>query len=101
MTMEAIFLATAVALGLMLAGPLWRIVRGPTVYDRLIGASMMGTMTSVLLLVMGYVADRADMYVDMSLGYGLALLIGSLVTTKYLETQAERVRGQGGKEVRE
>ena len=98
MTMETVLLATAIGLGLMLVGPLWRIVRGPTVYDRLIGASMMGTMTSVLLLVMGYVEGRADMYVDMSLGYGLALLIGSLVTTKYLETQAERARRRAGEE---
>ncbi|RMG18192.1 MAG: pH regulation protein F [Deltaproteobacteria bacterium] len=91
--MHLVLLAASIALGVMLLGPLWRIVRGPTVYDRLIGASMMGTMTSVLLLLMGYVVERGDMYVDMSLGYGLALLIGSLVTTKYLEAQAARRRG--------
>jgi len=92
--MSAVFQGVAVAMALLLLPPLYRIVKGPTVYDRLIGGAMMGTLTSVLLLVMGYAADRADMYVDLSLGYGLALLIGSLATTKYLETRAAPEAGE-------
>jgi multicomponent Na+:H+ antiporter subunit F len=87
---STVFLATGIALGLMLAFPLYRIVRGPTIYDRLLGAGMMGTKTMVLLLVMGYVIDRESMFVDISLGYGLALLVGTLVTAKYLESDAAR-----------
>jgi multicomponent Na+:H+ antiporter subunit F len=80
------FLGGAVALGLLLFLPLFRIVRGPTLYDRLVGASVMATKTTVLLVLMGHAVGRADMYVDVSLGYGLALLVGTLVATKYLES---------------
>ena len=88
--MSTVFLATGIALGLMLGLPLFRIVRGPTIFDRLLGAGMMGTKTMVLLLVMGFIVDRETMFVDISLGYGLALLVGTLVTAKYLEADAER-----------
>lgn len=82
------FTGAAVALGLLLFLPLYRIVRGPTLFDRLLGAAMMGTKTTVLLVLMGFAVGRADMFVDISLGYGLALLVGTLVTTKYLEAVA-------------
>lgn len=83
--MTEIFLWSAVALSLMLLFPLYRMVVGPSIYDRLVGAAMLGTKTMVLLLLMGFAVGRADMYVDISIGYGLALLIGHLVTAKYLE----------------
>ena len=88
--MTQVFLWSAVALALMLVFPLYRMVRGPTIYDRLVGAAMMGTKTMVLLLLMGFAVGRADMYVDISIGYGLALLVGHLVTAKYLERSAAR-----------
>lgn len=76
----------ALVLGALLFLPLYRIMRGPTVFDRILGANMMGTKTMVLLLLMGAAIGRIDMFVDISLGYGLALVVGTLVTTKYLET---------------
>lgn len=84
--MTSFFMGGAVALGLLLFLPLFRIVRGPTLFDRLVGASVMATKTTVLLVLMGHAVGRADMYVDISLGYGLALLVGTLVATKYLES---------------
>ena len=94
--MNDLFLWAAVALALMLAFPLYRLVKGPTIYDRLVGAAMMGTKTMVLLLLMGFAVARADMYVDISIGYGLALLVGNLVTAKYLERSA--ARGETGED---
>ncbi len=87
--MNQVFLWSAVALAIMILFPLYRMVRGPTIFDRLVGAAMMGTKTTVLLLMMGFAVKRPDMYVDISIGYGLALLIGHLVTAKYLEKSAE------------
>lgn len=83
--MSTLYLSAAVAVALMLLFPLWRIARGPTIFDRLLGAGMMGTKTTVLLMLMGEAQGRLDMYVDISIGYGLALLAGALVAAKYLE----------------
>lgn len=96
--MSAFFLGASIALGLLLIPPLIRIVRGPTVFDRLIGVGMMGTKTIVLLLLMGYAVRRADMYVDLSIGYGLALLIGVLVAAKFLESVRARASGKSEEE---
>jgi multicomponent Na+:H+ antiporter subunit F len=82
------FVGATVALALLLLFPLYRIVRGPTLFDRLVGTAMMGTKTTVLLVLMGHAVGRAEMFVDISLGYGLALLVGTFVTTRYLEAVA-------------
>ena len=88
--MSQAFLACSVVLAAMLVLPLVRIVRGPTVFDRLLGAGAMGTKTMILLVLVGATLGRVDMYVDISLGYGLALVVGTIVSTKYLETYAAR-----------
>jgi multicomponent Na+:H+ antiporter subunit F len=92
--MSTLFLVAAVVLALLLLAPLWRIARGPTIFDRLLGASMMGTKTTVLLLLMGESMGRLDMFVDISLGYGLALLAGTLVASKFLELSEQQTRAQ-------
>ncbi len=76
----------ALVLAALLFLPLFRLVRGPTVFDRALGAGTLGTKTIVLLVLMGFLSDQADMYVDISLGYGLALIIGTLITAKYFES---------------
>ena len=83
--MTGFFLGVSIALGVMLVFPLFRMMRGPTIFDRLAGAGMMGTKTTVLLVLMGAAVGRTDMFVDISIGYGLALLVGTLVAAKYLE----------------
>ena len=93
--MQTLYLGAAVVLALLLAAPLWRIVRGPTLFDRLVGASMLGTKTIVLLMLMGQAGERLDMYLDISLGYGLALMGGTLVAAKYLEQAARKEREEG------
>lgn len=83
---DTIVHGVALVLALLLFLPLYRLVRGPTVFDRALGAGTLGTKTTVLLVLMGFLSGQPDMYIDISLGYGLALIIGTLVTAKYLET---------------
>ena len=64
---------------------LYRVVRGPTVYDRVLGLNGISTKAIVLLVVIGAVYERAEMFVDISTGYAMINLIGSLAIAKYLE----------------
>lgn len=66
---------------------LYRVFRGPTVFDRLTGLGLLGTKTIVLLLLMGFLVDRVDAFVDIALSYGLISFIGSLALAKYFETK--------------
>ncbi|MCY4594217.1 MAG: monovalent cation/H+ antiporter complex subunit F [Bryobacterales bacterium] len=64
---------------------LYRVIRGPTLYDRVLGLNGISTKAIILLIVIGTVYDRVDMFVDISTGYALLNLIGALAIAKYLE----------------
>lgn len=75
------------ALALATTLSLYRVLRGPTVFDRLTGLGLLGTKTIVLLLLMGFLTRRLDVFVDISLSYGLISFLGSLALAKYFETK--------------
>ena len=64
---------------------LYRVIRGPTLYDRVLGLNGISTKAIILLFVIGTVYDRVDMFVDISTGYALLNLISALAIAKYLE----------------
>lgn len=89
MTPEGLFLATALALLALVLGYLYRIARGPTTFDRLLGLSGFGLKTTLVLLLAGAVYGRLDMFVDISLAYALLSFVGSLAAARYFERLAE------------
>ena len=85
MRVGTLFLGAALALlGLVLVY-VYRLVAGPTVFDRLLGLSGFGTKTTLVLLLAGAVYGRLDMLVDIGLAYALLSFIGSLAAARYFE----------------
>jgi multicomponent Na+:H+ antiporter subunit F len=68
---------------------LYRAIYGPTVLNRAAGITAIGTKTLIILLLMGVIYDRIDMFVDISMVYALLNFIGTVVLAKYLETSGE------------
>ncbi len=64
---------------------LYRVLRGPDVFDRLIGLNGIATKSMIFLVLLGAYTGKLDMLVDISLGYGLLNLVGALAVGKYLE----------------
>ena len=62
-----------------------RVVRGPTVFDRLLAAGAIGTNTIAFLAITGFIFERPDMFVDLALSYALLNFIGTVAAAKYLE----------------
>jgi multicomponent Na+:H+ antiporter subunit F len=62
---------------------LYRAVFGPTVLDRLIGTNAIGSKTVVLLLIIGYLYGRVEMFVDIALAYALLNFIAVLAASRY------------------
>ncbi|NIQ96937.1 MAG: pH regulation protein F, partial [Desulfuromonadales bacterium] len=56
---------------------------GPTVLDRILGANVIGTQTTVLLLVIGFLFENVGMFVDIAIAYALLNFIATLGATKY------------------
>ena len=64
--------------------PLYRVVKGPTLFDRLLGAGAIGTKTMVLILAIGFVFKRFDMFVDITLAYAALNFIGIIAIAKFI-----------------
>lgn len=68
---------------------LYRATFGPTILNRAAGISAIGTKTLIILLLMGVIYDRIDMFIDISMVYALLNFIGTVVLAKYLERSGE------------
>jgi multicomponent Na+:H+ antiporter subunit F len=64
---------------------LYRVTFGPNVLNRTAAISAVGNKTLILLLFMGIIYDRVDMFVDISMVYGLLNFLGTLVLAKYIK----------------
>jgi multicomponent Na+:H+ antiporter subunit F len=79
------------ALVLAVAAALYRVLAGPTIFDRLTGLSVIATSSIILLLMLGMVTGRMDAFVDIALSYAIIGLVSALTLAKYFErTEAAR-----------
>ena len=83
--MNSFFLFVLLTIALLIAVYLYRVLRGPTLFDRVLGLNGISTKAIILLVVIGTVYGRVDMFVDISTGYALLNLVGSLAIARYLE----------------
>lgn len=81
------WLLTAFAGGIFVAigGSFVRVVRGPTLWDRLSGVALIGTKTLILLVVAGELSGQPEMFTDLALAYATIGFLGALVLAKYFE----------------
>ncbi|HHX96920.1 MAG TPA: pH regulation protein F [Clostridia bacterium] len=64
---------------------LYRVLKGPTVFDRLNGLAVLGTNTIVILLLYGFLEKRVNMFVDIAISYGILGFVTLVVLAKYFE----------------
>lgn len=81
--METFVLSLAGFLALVLAMPFYRVLRGPTVFDRLLGAAVAGSKTIVVACLFGTLYGRIDMFIDIALAYGILNFVGAVAIEKY------------------
>jgi multicomponent Na+:H+ antiporter subunit F len=83
--MESLFLYSAIFLcGVMLLS-LYRAVLGPTILDRLIGVNAIGSKTTALLILIGLIYHRVDMFVDIALAYACLNFIAVLAASRFFQ----------------
>jgi len=83
--MDLVFLYSGFYLSLLMMLSLYRAVFGPTVLDRLVGVNAIGSKTTVLLILVGMIYDRVDMFVDIALAYALLNFIAVLAASRYFQ----------------
>jgi multicomponent Na+:H+ antiporter subunit F len=62
---------------------LYRGIFGPTVLDRLVGANAIGSKTVVLLLLIGVIYERVEMFIDIALAYAMLNFVAVLAASRY------------------
>ncbi len=83
--MPTFFLTVAIVVLAAVLLPLYRVVMGPVVLDRVIGLNVTGTKTITVILLTGFLFDRVEFFIDIAFVYALINFIGVLALSKYLE----------------
>ncbi len=81
--MNTFFLSIALGLCVLMLFSLYRAIFGPTVLDRLIGVNAIGSKTVVLLLLIGFLYERVDMFVDIALAYAFLNFVAVIAASRY------------------
>lgn len=87
--MTNFFLFVGIGMCVLVLLCLYRATGGPGVLNRAVGISAIGTKTLIILLLIGVIYDRLEMFIDISMVYALLNFIGTLVLAKYLESTGE------------
>jgi multicomponent Na+:H+ antiporter subunit F len=66
-----------------------RVIAGPTIFDRVQALNGMGTLIPLLMIMIGLVYGRVDMFVDLALALFLLNLFTTLLVARYVRDQAE------------
>ncbi len=83
--MDKIFFYSSIYLSLIVAISLYRAVFGPTILDRLIGVNAIGSKTTALLVLIGLIYHRVDMFIDIALAYAMLNFIAVLAASRFFQ----------------
>lgn len=69
--------------------PFIRLIKGPTVFDRLLSIGAIGGKTMALILLIGLHFERLDMFIDITLAYATLNFIGGIFVAEYFRLKKE------------
>lgn len=77
-----------IALIILSFGAVYRILIGPTVWDRLLGFAFFSAKIIVLAVVIGVIINRTYM-VDVGIIYGILGFIGVIMVSRFIERKGD------------
>ncbi|MGI6680927.1 MAG: monovalent cation/H+ antiporter complex subunit F [Bdellovibrionota bacterium] len=86
----AFYIAMICLVSLMLV-VIYAVLRGPTMIDRVLATNIIGTKAVSLLVLIGVVLGKLDMYIDLALTYALLNFLTLLAVGRFLK-HATKVR---------
>lgn len=64
---------------------LYRGIKGPTVFDRILAVNVIGTKTTVIIVLVGHFFNTPSLYTDIAIVYTLLNFMSTIVISRYLE----------------
>ena len=82
------FIAVSVVILVAIAIGLLRAFRGPTLYDRVMAANMIGTLTVLMVSVLGFMTGRPE-FLDIALVYVLISFVSTIAVLRVVNTRSD------------
>jgi len=81
----AFFLGASIIVLVAVVLSLYRVIRGPSIIDRIIGVNVVGTKSIAVILLTGQLFNRVEFFIDIAVVYALINFIGTLALSRYFE----------------
>ena len=78
----SIVILIAIAMGLV------RAFRGPTLYDRVMAANMIGTLTVLMVAILGFMTGRPE-FLDIALVYVLISFVSTIAVLRVVNPRSD------------
>ena len=85
------FSIASVAIFIAMCLVLVRLIKGPTLYDRVLAVNSFGTHTVLLIGIMGFLNGRPD-FLDIALLYALINFVGTIAILKFFRIKWSRYK---------
>jgi len=88
MTIETVLIGAAAAVTVLAVAVLYRVIKGPTVQDRIIAINVVGTSTVLIIAFVAAGLDRPE-FLDIALVYALLNFVISIAAAKFTIDRGE------------
>jgi multisubunit Na+/H+ antiporter MnhF subunit len=83
-TVLNVVLYTSLAIHIvMMDVAIWRVWRGESAIDRLIGVDLLGTLTAAVLILVALISQRS-IFISVAIGLAVLSFVGTIALAKYL-----------------
>ncbi len=89
--MNSFLLGITVFIAVLTAISLYRVAVGKTIFDRIIAAGLVGTNGFIILVLIGFLFQRIEMFIDIAIAYALLNFVIVIVLGKYFDRGGERL----------
>lgn len=89
--MSSFLLVITVLIVVLTAISLYRVAVGKTIFDRIIASGLVGTNGFIILVLIGFLFQRIDMFIDIAIAYALLNFVIVIVLGKYFDRGGEKL----------
>jgi multicomponent Na+:H+ antiporter subunit F len=88
------FLGAALVILAAVTLSMYRVIRGPSIVDRIVGVNVIGTKTIAVIVLTGHLFGRMEFFVDIALLYALINFVGAVALSRYFERKGVDVTSE-------
>lgn len=82
--MSSLFIFLLIGIVILIISIIFFMFKGKIIYDKLNAVLVMNTLIVIAILVIGFVHERLESYIDIALSYSLLGFITTAILAKYI-----------------